>query len=121
LPDTSKVIRHAVNDSSWVGRIPPTPAIVMGQAPHLNGEFWGGYPGWGEFNGIIRGIQSYSGLPTVEEIQSEIATPICTPAGQSLIWYLSLNPRPSDVTDKNGTGTPHNPSWAGTAALEWVK
>jgi hypothetical protein len=44
-----------------------------------------------------------------------------TTAGQNLIWYLNLNPRPSDVTDKKGVGTPHNPSWDGTTALEWAE
>ena len=65
LPDTSKVIRHTVIDPAWATRNPPTPAIVMGQAPNLNGASWGGYPGWEEFNGIIRGIQIYSGLLSV--------------------------------------------------------
>jgi hypothetical protein len=93
----------------------------MGQAPDLNGKSWGGYPGWEEFNGIIRGIQIYSGLLSLADIQSEIDKPKSTLAGQNLIWYLNLNPRPSDVTDKKGTGTAHNPSWAGTTALEWVE
>ena len=119
LPDMSKVIRHTVTDSGWANRNPPTPAIVMGQAPNLNGQSWGGYPGWEEFNGIIRGIQFYSGLLSVADIQSEIATPMSTTAGRSLIWYLNLNPRPGDVTDKKGVGTPHNPSWDGTTSLEW--
>ncbi|HSD42648.1 MAG TPA: hypothetical protein VLD36_12365, partial [Burkholderiales bacterium] len=101
-------------------RNPPSPAIVMGQAPNLNGASWGGYPGWEEFNGIIRGIQIYSGLLSVADIQSEIANPMSTTAGRNLIWYLNLNPRPSDVTDKKGIGTAHNPSWDGTPPPEWV-
>jgi len=121
LPDTSKVIRQTVVRSSWANKNPPTPAIFIGQGPDLNGVSWGGYAGWEEFNGIIRGIQIYSGLLSVADIQSEIGTPMSTTAGQNLIWYLNVNPRPSDVTDKKGTGTPHNPSWAGTTALEWVE
>jgi len=31
----------------------------------------------------------------------------------------NLNPRPSDVTDKKGTGTPNNPTWDSTTALDW--
>ena len=119
LPDTSKVIRHTVNETDWASRNPPTPAIVMGQAPDLNGQSWGGYAGWEEFNGIIRGIQIYSGLLSMSDILAEIAAPQSTEAGRRLIWYLNLNPRPSDVTDKKGTGTPHNPSWDGNTALEW--
>jgi hypothetical protein len=120
LPDTSRVIRKTVNDSTWAIRNPPTPAIVIGQAPNLNGASWGGYAGWEEFNGIIRGIQLYSGLLSVAEIQQEITTPLSTTAGRNLSWYLNLNPRPGDVTDKKGIGTAHNPSWSGQTALEWV-
>ncbi len=118
-PDTSKVITHTVVDPGWADRNPPIPAIVVGQAPNLNGASWGGYPGWEEFNGIIRGIQIYSGLLSLSDIQSEISAPQSSAAGQSLIWYLNLNPRPSDVTDKKTTGAPHNPAWAGTTAKEW--
>ncbi|HEX9661690.1 MAG TPA: hypothetical protein VGB27_05340, partial [Candidatus Binatia bacterium] len=92
LPDTSKVITHTINDAQWAKKNPPTPAIVMGQAPNLNGASWGGYAGWEEFNGIIRGIQIYSGLLSVADIQAEIANPKSTVAGQNLIWYLNVNP-----------------------------
>jgi hypothetical protein len=117
--DTTKVITHTIVDPGWADRNPPTPAIVVGQAPNLNGASWGGYPGWEEFNGVIRGIQIYSGLLSLSDIQSEISAPQSSPAGQSLIWYLNLDPRPSDVTDKKTTGVPHNPAWAGTPAKEW--
>ena len=120
LPDTSKVITWNIDDVNWANRNPPIPAIVMGQAPDLNGASWGGYPGWEEFNGIIRGIQIYSGLLSISDIQAEINAPKSTAAGQMFIWYLNTDPRPGDVTDKKATGTPHNPSWAGTTALEWT-
>lgn len=119
LPDTSKVIRQTVTDPNWATVNPPTPAIVMGQGPNLNGASWGGYAGWEEFNGIIRGIQIYSGLLSVNDMLAEIQSPKSTAAGSNRIWYLNLNPRPSDVSDKKGTGTAHNPSWDGTTALEW--
>jgi len=118
-PGTTRVITHTIVDSGWADRNPPTPAIVIGQAPNLNGASWGGYPGWEEFNGIIRGIQIYSGLLSLSDIQSEIGATQSTAAGQSLIWYLNVNPRPSDVTDKKTTRAPHNPAWAGTTAKEW--
>jgi hypothetical protein len=73
-----------------------------------------------EFNGIIRGIQLYSGLLSVAEIQAEIDAPMSTAAGQKHIWYLNLNPRPRDVGDKKGTGTPHDPAWQGTTPREWA-
>jgi hypothetical protein len=120
LPDTGKVITRPVGDPNWARRNPPKPAIVMGQAPDVDGASWGGYDGWEEFNGIIRGIQLYSGLLSVAEIQAEIDAPMSTPAGQKHIWYLNRNPRPRDVGDKKGTGTPHDPSWQGTTPREWA-
>ena len=111
-PDTSKKISYTVNDPAWAQTNPPVPAIVMGQAPNLNGVSWGGYPGWEEFNGVIRGIQMYSGLLSLADIQAEINTPQSTAAGQNLIWYLNPNPTPADVTDKSGKG--HHPSWDGS-------
>lgn len=119
LPDTSKVIERTVVDAGWAARNPPTPAIVVGQAPNLNGASWGGYPGWEEFNGVIRGIQIYSNDLSLADIQAEIASPLSTTAGRSAIWYLNLDPRPTDVSDKKGIGTPHNPLWDGVPAIEW--
>jgi len=119
LSDTSKVITIAFTDPNWNTSNPPNPAVVMGQSPNLNGNSWGGYPGWEEFNGVIRGIQIYSNDLSLADIQSEIASPKSTAAGAASIWYLNLDPRPSDVTDKKASGTPHNPSWDGTTALEW--
>jgi chitodextrinase len=114
LPDTSKVISHTVVDPNWADGNPPTPAIYVGQAA------WGAYQGDEEFKGIIRGIQMYSGLLSTADIQAEIAAPKSTLAGQNLIWYLNLNPRPGDVTDKKEAGIPHDPLWRGTTALEWT-
>ena len=119
LPDMSKVISRTVENPGWADQNPPSPVIVIGQAPDLNGQSWGGYAGWEEFNGIIRGIQIYSGLLSVEDIQAEIVAPQSTAAGQSAIWYLNLDPRPTDVSDKKIGGVPHNPAWDGTTAFEW--
>jgi len=125
-PDASKVLSQTIVDSTWATKNPPNPAIVMGQAPDLcglppcvSGQSWGGYPGWEEFNGIIRGIQMYSGLLSPADIAAEIASPKSSTAGAATIWYLNLDPRPGDVTDKKGSGTPHDPLWAGSTALEW--
>ena len=120
LPDTSKVVTKTIVNPDWASKDPPTPAIVIGQAPDLNGVSWGGYPGWEEFDGIIRGIQIYCGLLSLAEIQSEITAPKSTANGQKLIWYLNVDPRPIDVTDKKGMGPAHNPSWSGTTASEWI-
>jgi len=121
LPDTSKVIRVTVDHPDWADKNPPIPAIVMGQTPDRGGVSWGGYPGWEEFNGIIRGIQFYSNDLSVQDILSEIDAPKSTSAGLASIWYLNLDPRPTDVTDKKGVGTPHDGSWDGGTAFEWTE
>jgi len=117
LPDEGRLIEHTIDDPAWAASDPPTPAIVIGQAPDLDGASWGGYPGWEEFDGIIRGIQIYAGLLSVDEIQAEVAAPLSTAAGRDLIWYLNLDPRPDDTADRSGAG--HDPSWDGETALEW--
>ncbi len=123
LPDTTKVLSVTIqSDPGWADQNPPSPAVVMGQAPALfpgSIQSWGGYPGWEEFSGIIRGIQIYNNDLSIADVQAEIATPKSTATGAASIWYLNLDPRPSDVTDKKATGTAHNPAWDGTTALEW--
>jgi fibronectin type 3 domain-containing protein len=117
---------YQVFDAAYGTQQPPSPALVMGQAPRLDGpngtsiQSWGGYPGWEEFSGIIRGIQIYSTYLSDADIAAEIGSPMSTAAGRASIWYLNLDPRPSDVTDKKGMGTAHNPSWDGTTANEWT-
>ena len=93
----------------------------MGQAPDLAGSSWGGYPGWEEFNGIIRGIQIYSSLLSLADIAAEIVTPKSTVDGLANMWYLNVNPRPTDVTDKKGFGSAHDPTWEGVEAEEWFE
>jgi len=104
---------------------PPSPAIVVGQAPNYNGASWGGYSRWEEQNAIIRGIQFYNVALTESQIVALAALETdaavlakCTELGISAPWYLNMNPTPTDVTDKSGSG--HNPSWDGTTALEWT-
>ena len=98
---------------------PPNPAIMMGQTANVNGLSWGGYPGWEEFKGVIRGLQFYSASLSVADILSEVASPQSTAAGNASAWYFNLNPRPGDTADKRTNGTPHHPQWDGTTALEW--
>ena len=39
-------------------------------------------------------------------------SPLSTPAGSASIWYLNLDPTPTDISDKSGRG--NNPDWVGT-------
>jgi hypothetical protein len=95
-------VRHS--PASYGNINPPAPALTFGDAPWRPGEeVW---------NGILRGIQIYSGPLTLEEMLNEANTPLSTQAGASAIWYLNSNPTPSDISDKSGRG--HNPVWVGS-------
>jgi len=80
---------------------PPNPALTFGDAP------W--EPGKELCSCILRGIQIYSARLTPAEIQQEIDSPLSTAAGSASIWYLNLNPTPTDILDKSGRG--NHPDW----------
>jgi hypothetical protein len=103
LPNTSRVIR--VDLPGDYGNInPPNPALTWGDAP------WA--PSNEIMNGVIRGIQIYSTSLSVSDILSESSAPMSTAPGTSNIWYLNLNPTPTDISDKSGQG--HHPQWVGS-------
>jgi hypothetical protein len=102
--DASSMVTRTV-EAAYGNRMPPAPALTWGDAP------WN--PGNEVWNGILRGIQVYSTNLSVADILSESATPLSTAAGAASIWYLNLNPTPSDISDKSGRG--HHPVWVGTA------
>ena len=109
-PDQTKLLEHTIVDPAWATTNPPTPAIVVGQAPNNGrGASWGGYAGYEEFKGIIRGMQFYDSVLTLPQIESEVATPgsVVKP------WYLNINPTPTDISDKSGSN--HHPIWEGAA------
>jgi hypothetical protein len=102
LPNTNKVIRWDAG-LNYGNVDPPAPVLVWGDAP------------WAEsneiLNGILRGIQVYSALLSVNEILSEVNAPSSSATGASNLWYLNLNPTPTDISDKSGAG--HQPVWVG--------
>ncbi len=102
LPDTSKRIEH-VADPSYGNTNPPAPALTWGDAP------WN--PSNEIMNGVIRGIQIYSTALSVNDVLAELSAPQSTSAGASNIWYMNLDPTPSDISDKSGRG--HHPMWVG--------
>jgi len=102
LPNTNRVIRVDL-PPEYSNVYPPRPALTWGDAP------WA--PSNEILNGILRGIQVYSNTLSVAEIQSEITTPLSTPTGATSIWYLNLDPTPTDIADKSGNG--HDPEWVG--------
>src|SRR5437016_1813825 len=107
LPDTSKVLDYSTEFTSgatYGNKNPPVPALTFGDAR------WN--PGNEVYNGILRVIQVYSTNLSLSDIQSEATTPLSTAAGTANIWYLNMNPTPTDISDKSGAG--HNPSWVGS-------
>ncbi|MDO8704572.1 MAG: hypothetical protein Q7J84_06425, partial [Sulfuricaulis sp.] len=105
LPNTDSSHRVTRNASSdWGNANPPVPALTWGDAP------WN--PGSEVWNGMLRGIQVYSANLSVADILSEVNVPLSTSAGAANVWYLNLNPTPTDIADKSGAG--HHPAWVGS-------
>ena len=101
--DAAHMVSRTTNPD-WGNRTPPVPALTWGDAPWAPGrEVW---------NGILRGIQVYSTNLSVADIQTEANAPLSTASGAANVWYLNLNPTPTDISDKSGAG--HNPEWVGT-------
>ena len=90
--------------TSWGNATPPFPALTFGDAP------W--QPGREMCSCALRNIQIYAGLLSLPDIQSEINSPQSTAAGIASIWYKNINPTPTDISDKSGSG--HNPVWVGS-------
>jgi hypothetical protein len=98
LPDTTKVIRIVLGRDYGP---PSNPALTFGDAPWAIGRE--------RLSGILRGMQSYNASLSTANILAEVNNPLSTSAGNANIWYLNLNPTPSDISDKSGRG--HQPEW----------
>lgn len=110
LPDTGKVIVRALHRSYGVPP-PEDPALTFGDAPWSLGKE--------RLSGILRGIQLYSAALSLPDLLAEASAPLSTGAGKAGIWYLNLDPRPDDISDKSGRG--HHPEWVGEArAALWT-
>lgn len=104
LPNTDGThLVSYVGHSSWNNVNPPSPALTWGDAP------WA--PGQEVYSGVLRGIQIYATNLTLADLQKEVANPLSTAAGAASVWYVNLNPTPSDISDKSGRG--HHPVWVG--------
>ncbi len=95
---------------------PPSPAITFGDAP------W--YPGFQHerLSGVLRGIKIFNKVMSEPDMLSEAsADAIVTSQGLANVWYMNINPTPTDITDKSGRG--NNPVWAQSAnrATLWTE
>lgn len=104
LPDTTPVIRVTL-DRSYGDTRPLNPALNFGDAPWSLGNE--------RLSGVLRGIQLYNSALSVSDILTEASSALSTAAGTANIWYLNMNPTPSDISDKSGKG--HNPAWVSSA------
>jgi hypothetical protein len=111
--------QKTVSSASWgtVGNNPPTPSIVIGEAPpnDANTASWGDYVGREQFKGIVRGFQLYDArlganvqIPTVADL-SEIASELAVPGSVRTPWWKKINPASVDDLTDNGK-TPWYPS-----------
>lgn len=100
LPDTTKVIRTIVYSGDSYNP-PSNPALTFGTAP------WA--PANEHLSGVLRGIQLYTAILSTPDLLSEVNAPLSTAAGSSKVWYMNINPTPSDISDKSGKG--HHPEW----------
>ncbi len=101
--DTSagRVITYSVPGYLTPG---PSPALSFGDAPWAaNNEL---------LSGTLRFISIHRTNMSLADIQSEIASPGSTTAGNGSIWYRNLNPTPTDISDKSGAN--HQPVWVGS-------
>jgi hypothetical protein len=103
LPDTTRVIRVDV-PSSYGNVMPPSPALTFGDAP------------WNEsdemMNGVLRNIQVYDVALSLSAILAEFGSPRSTADGTVHLWYMNLDPTPTDISDKSGNA--HDPEWVGS-------
>jgi hypothetical protein len=113
-PDQTKLINFTAG-ASYGNSNPPYPALTWGDAPwpHSESCAYGNCGEGGEvYDGIIRGIQIYNIKLSLADIQAEINSPLSSSAGANNVWYLNIDPTPSDISDKSGKG--NNPEWVGS-------
>ncbi len=63
------------------------------------------------FSGVLRGIKIFNKSLSESDVLAEAASDsLATGDGIANIWYMNINPTPSDISDKSGKG--HHPAWA---------
>jgi hypothetical protein len=105
--NTNRLIAHTTN-SDVLLNLPTNPGLFFGDAP------WS--PGNELLSGRLRGVQVYESVLTLTQIEALAAMEYdadvlsyCTAQSITSLWYLNMNPTPSDVTDKSGNG--NDPTW----------
>lgn len=98
-------IIQVTSTASYGDTLPPSPALTFGDSP------WYADFQHERMSGVIRGIKIFNKVLSEAATLAEAASDaLVTSEGQANIWYMNINPTPSDISDKSGKG--HNPSWA---------
>jgi hypothetical protein len=85
--------------------LPPAPALTFGDSP-----WWAGFQ-HERLSGVLRGIKVFNKVLSEADVLLEAASDaVATAEGRINIWYLNINPTPTDISDKSGRG--NNPVWA---------
>lgn len=104
----------AVNINRHIRTVVPNPGLVAAsQTPRLMfGEtYWATERGCG----VIRGFQVYQAalsdahIQALRQFQNDKQVLDYCAANSLTPWYLNMNPRPDDITDKSGAG--HHGTW----------
>lgn len=94
--------------SGYGEKSPPKPAITFGDSP------WYDSFQHERLSGVLRGIKIFNKVLSESDMLLEAASDsIATTAGAANVWYLNINPTPTDISDKSGKG--HHPVWADPA------
>jgi len=106
LPSTAPGDVIETTAPSYFGnKVPPKPALTFGDSP------WYANYQHERLSGVLRGIKIFnkvlSEADTLAEANSDA---LVTAAGTTNVWYMNINPTPSDIGDKSGRG--NHPAWA---------
>jgi len=107
LPSTANADIIEVSGLSSYGNInPPSPALTFGDSPWF-ADFYGNE----RLSGLLRHIKIFNKKLSQADILAEAASEnLATSEGTANVWYMNINPTPSDITDKSGKG--HHFAWA---------
>ncbi len=84
---------------------PPSPALTFGDSP------WYKSFQHERLSGVLRGVKIFNKSLSESDVLAEAASDsLATGEGIANIWYMNINPTPSDISDKSGKG--HHPAWA---------
>jgi hypothetical protein len=117
LPSTSPSdVIQKIGPAYFGTKNPAAPALTFGDSP------WYADYQHERLSGVLRGIKVFNKALSEADMLAEAASDaLVTSQGLANVWYLNINPTPSDISDKSGKG--HHPVWADSAnkATLWTQ